>query len=250
MLGYFLQSKTTPVLCVKLGVTVVLMFSFAIFVMPPLYDLFCDITGLNGKTGGPFVVEGDVVEGNAVEDNAVKNSSTEKNAAGASTTSLSDAGIDTSRTIKVRFIAMNNASMPWEFRPVVKVVEVHPGESTVINYYAHNPTEQDMTAQAVPSLSPSKAVNYFHKTECFCFNQQPLKAGESAELGLSFIVDHDIPSYVNNITLMYTLFDITDKQKNASAKIETMHTTMYIASNFSVAYGPITQSFYGDDNGR
>lgn len=191
MLKHFLQSTTTPILCAKLGATVVLMFGFAIVIMPPLYDLFCDITGLNGKTGGPFIVE-TVAE-------------TETGAKAAAMGSE----IDTSRTIKVRFIATNNESMSWEFRPVVNTIEVHPGEPKVIHYHAYNPTGQAMTAQAVPSLSPSKAVSYFHKTECFCFNQQVLKAGESAELGLSFIVDRDIPRYVNNITLMYTLFDIS-----------------------------------------
>ena len=156
------------------------MFAFAIFVMPPLYDLFCDITGLNGKTGGP-----------AAE-------------------SVNHLGVDTSRKVKVQFIATNNENMPWEFRPTIKTVDVHPGEPTVINYYAHNPTQQSMVAQAVPSVVPYKAASYFHKTECFCFNQQPLAAGESAELGLSFIVDIDIPKQVKTITLSYTLFDITD----------------------------------------
>jgi cytochrome c oxidase assembly protein subunit 11 len=181
------QNNTTPILVTKLGVLVVAMFSFAIFVMPPLYDLFCEVTGLNGKTDGPYVVD-----------------------------TVNEQGIDTSRTIKVQFIATNNENMPWEFRPTVKTVKVHPGETTVINYFAHNPTDRKMTAQAVPSVVPFKAANYFHKTECFCFNQQPLSAGESTELGLSFIVDLDIPKQVNTITLSYTLFDITEQQEKTT----------------------------------
>ncbi|ODS24014.1 cytochrome c oxidase assembly protein [Candidatus Endobugula sertula] len=181
----FWQDNSTPLLCVKLGAIVVMMFAFAIFIMPPLYDLFCDITGLNGKTGGPFVT------GNAEN----------------------ELGVDTSRTVKVQFLATNNENMPWEFRPQIKTITVHPGEPTVVNYLAVNNTRFDMVAQAVPSLVPFKAANYFHKTECFCFNQQPLAAGESAELGLSFIVDVDIPKNINTITLSYTLFDITESQK-------------------------------------
>lgn len=188
MIKRFWKDSSTGVLCVKLGATVVMMFVFAVFIMPPLYDLFCDITGLNGKTGSQFT--GDV--------NAL--------------------GIDTSRTIKVQFIANNNENMPWEFRPTIKTIEVHPGEATVINYFAHNPTSFDMVGQAVPSLVPYKAANYFHKTECFCFNQQPLAAGESAELGLSFIVDIDVPKQVNTITLSYTLFDITEKNEQVIQK--------------------------------
>ncbi len=183
MIKNFWKDNSTPVLCVKLGVTVVGMFVFAIFIMPPLYTLFCDITGLNGKTGGKYNIE------------AQKG--------------VDSFGVDTTREIKVQFIATNNETMPWEFKPIDKTVIVHPGEATVIKYYAHNPTDRAMIGQAVPSVVPYKAANYFHKTECFCFNSQPLQAGESAELGLSFIVDIDIPKYVKTITLSYTLFDIT-----------------------------------------
>ncbi len=183
MIKNFWKDNSTPVLCVKLGATVIGMFIFAIFIMPPLYTLFCDITGLNGKTGGQYNIE------------------TKKG--------VDSFGVDTSREIKVQFIATNNETMPWEFKPIDKTVIVHPGEATVIKYYAHNPTDRAMIGQAVPSVVPYKAAGYFHKTECFCFNSQPLQAGESAELGLSFIVDIDIPKYVKTITLSYTLFDIT-----------------------------------------
>jgi len=168
-----------------LGV-VVGMFVFAIWVMPPLYDAFCEITGLNGKTGGQY---------QAVE-----------------------AAIDTSRQVRVQFLATNNESMPWQFSPEVASIKVHPGEEVEVRYIATNPTGRTMTAQAIPSLVPFKAAEYFHKTECFCFNQQALKAGESAELPLRFIVDQDIPKQVNTITLSYTLFDVTAEFALAQAE--------------------------------
>ena len=183
MIKSFYKDNSTPVLCVKLCATVVCMFVFAIFIMPPIYTLFCDITGLNGKTGGQY---------DATQNNY---------------------GVDTSREIKIQFIANNNEDMPWEFRPMDRTVVVHPGETTVIKYFAHNPTDRAMIGQAIPSLVPYKAVSYFHKTECFCFNSQPLQAGESAELGLSFIVDIEIPKYVKTITMSYTLFDVTEPHK-------------------------------------
>ncbi len=176
----FWQNNSTSVLCAKLGATVVFMFIFAIFIMPPLYDLFCDVTGLNGKTGEALSAE-----------------------------KASTFGVDQSRSIKVQFLANNNENMPWGFKPQMRSITVHPGQATVVNYIAKNTTQQDMVAQAIPSVVPFKAASYFHKTECFCFNQQPLAAGESAELGLSFIVDIDIPKHIKTITLSYTLFDIT-----------------------------------------
>jgi len=155
------------------------MLAFALFVMPPLYNAFCDITGLNGKTGGKY--------------EAVP------------------AAVDKNRLVTVQFVASNNKNMPWEFRPSQVSVKVHPGEPTDTTFFARNPTGEDMVAQAIPSLVPYDAVSYFHKTECFCFNQQSLKAGASADLALRFIVDPDLPPAVTTVTLSYTLFDITER---------------------------------------
>lgn len=69
-----------------------------------------------------------------------------------------------------------------------------------------------MVAQAIPSVSPGRAAAYFHKTECFCFNQQVLEAGGTVDMPLRFIVDRDLPASVNTITLSYTLFDVTADQ--------------------------------------
>ena len=165
-------------LLLKLTFLAVLMFSFAIFVMPPLYNLFCDILGIGGKTGSVYTAV--------------------------------DVEIDKNRSVEVQFVAMNNATMPWEFYPKNSTVWVHPGESTKIVFYAHNRTANDMVGQAIPSLIPSTAANYFHKTECFCFNNQPLSSGEEADLELVFIVDPDLPASLNTLTLSYTLFDITN----------------------------------------
>lgn len=174
----FWNNTSTTALCIKLLLACVMMFSFALFVMPPLYVWFCEVTGLNGKTDGPYTGGSFVV--------------------------------DESRWVKVQFIASKNAMMPWEFRPTQEVVNVNPGKPTVITYFAKNTTDHAMVAQASPSLSPYEANDHFHKIECFCFNKQPLAAGESAELGLSFTVDPELPHEVNTITLSYTLFDVTD----------------------------------------
>ncbi len=164
------------------------MFLFAVFVLPPLYDVFCEVTGLGGKTGGPYVAE--------------------------------QAGVDETRKVRVQFLVTNNAEMPWAFAPTIHQVEVHPGQPTEIRYYAKNATDRDMVAQAIPSVSPLNAAEYFHKTECFCFNQQPLKAGAEAELPLVFIVDRDLPGAVNTITLSYTLFDITERAEDSLAVLD------------------------------
>jgi cytochrome c oxidase assembly protein subunit 11 len=175
-------------LLIKLLLGAVVMFAFAIFVLPPLYNLFCEITGLGGKTGGEY--------------KAV------------------DVRVDTSREVSVRFVASNNAYMPWEFRPTQDKVVVHPGEPTEITYYARNTTDRDMVSQAIPSLVPNIVADYFHKTECFCFENQPLAAGEEVDMKLVFIIDPDLPEGVKNLTLSYTIFDITDRATNPVAQLQ------------------------------
>lgn len=163
----------------KLGLLVVAMFAFAMWVMPPLYNVLCDILGINGKTGGQYTVV--------------------------------ESAVDTSRTVKVQFVAQNNELMPWEFGPNTSQVEVHPGEPATVTFFARNPEDHYMVSQSIPSIVPSRAAEYFHKTECFCFNQQPLAAGASADMPLRFIVDRDLPKDIHVITLSYTIFDITER---------------------------------------
>jgi len=171
-------NRSIGLIVAKSVVGVVLMFSFAVFVMPPLYDMFCDLVGIGTKPAEQY--QGAI------------------------------SAVDESRTVKVQFIATNQATMPWEFEPTTFEVRVHPGESTKVTYYAKNKTQRDMVAQAIPNIVPSSATKYFHKTECFCFDRQPLVAGEEAEMPLVFIVDRDLPRTINTITLSYSLFDVTE----------------------------------------
>jgi cytochrome c oxidase assembly protein subunit 11 len=174
-----LQEKNILFTAAKLAVVAVAMFAFVFVVMVPLYNVLCDVLGLNGKTSGRY--------------------------------EATEIVIDTERQVEVQFVANFNEDMPWEFKPSVTMVKVNPGASNETVFLASNPLPKDMVAQAIPSISPARAAEYFHKTECFCFNQQPLAAGESAELPLVYIVDRDLPKDIKTITLSYTLFDITER---------------------------------------
>ena len=163
----------------KLLLIVFGMFGFG-FALVPLYDVFCDITGLNGKTNETAVAY--------VED-----------------------GVDTSRTITVQFISRTAQGIPWQFEPMEREIKVHPGEVKFVKFYAKNESTRDIIGQAVPSVSPGLGAAYFQKIECFCFTQQPLKAGEEVEMGLQFYVDLDLPEDISTLTLSYTLYDVTGK---------------------------------------
>jgi cytochrome c oxidase assembly protein subunit 11 len=175
-----MSNNATSTLVLKLCAAVVGMFAFG-FALVPLYDVFCEVAGLNGKTSNEAY--------QAVE---VK--------------------IDESRTITVQFVAQNNDGMTWAFEPSDRMVKVHPGAATNTTFYAKNPSSKKMVAQAIPSVSPGRAAEYFHKTECFCFNQQTLAGGEEIDMPLQFIVDQDLPKDINTITLSYTIFDVTPEE--------------------------------------
>jgi cytochrome c oxidase assembly protein subunit 11 len=100
--------------------------------------------------------------------------------------------------------------MPWGFSPDERIMRVYPGAANGTIFRATNPTTAPMVAQAIPSISPSRAAPYFHKTECFCFEQQGLAGLAAADMPLQFIVDQDLPRDIHTITLSYTLFDVTD----------------------------------------
>jgi cytochrome c oxidase assembly protein subunit 11 len=163
------------------------MFCFA-FALVPLYDVFCAVTGINGKTN----TEAAVYE--AVD-------------------------VDETRTITVDFIARTNSGMPCEFTAQTKKVEVHPGKMTEVAFYVRNPTGRDIIAQAVPSVTPGTASLYLNKTECFCFQHQPLKAGEEAIMPMVFYIDPQLPENITFFTLQYTLYDITESAQEDAVEV-------------------------------
>ena len=101
--------------------------------------------------------------------------------------------------------------MPWEFRPRTAKVQVNPGRAYVASYVAQNHASRAMIGQAVPSVAPAKAAKYLKKTECFCFDQQRLAAGESKEMPVRFIIDPALPQELTTISLSYTFFDATGR---------------------------------------
>ncbi|RDV24838.1 cytochrome c oxidase assembly protein [Alteromonas aestuariivivens] len=164
-------------LVIRLLLVVVAMFGFG-FALVPLYDVFCDITGINGKTDSRAAVYDSIP-------------------------------IDQSREVTVEFIARTNAGMPWEFQAQTTRVKVHPGELNTVSFFVRNPSGRSIVAQAIPSVSPGQAALYLNKTECFCFNQQPLAAGEEAHLPMQFYVDPQLPQDITYFTVQYTLYDVT-----------------------------------------
>ena len=162
-------------LALKLAAVTVAMFGFG-YALSPMYDLMCKAFGLNGKTG-------------RVEEQAVAPS------------------VDLSRTVTVEFTGLATSGLPWEFKPLVKKLEVHPGETMEVKYLARNLAQEEITGQAIPSVAPGVSAMHFKKIECFCFTQQTLKPGETREMPVRFVVDADLDKDVQTITLSYSFFN-------------------------------------------
>jgi len=163
----------------RLMVVVVAMFGFG-FALVPIYDVFCDITGINGKTGRIEIEE-----------------------------ALSQT-VDAERMVTVEFLSSVNSDLPWDFKPTVKRVRVHPGEVMEVTYTARNLTGDPVAGQAVPSLAPGLAAKYFNKTECFCFTRQTLGPNEEKLMPLRFVVDPNLPEEIGTVSLSYTFYQARD----------------------------------------
>ena len=154
----------------------VAMFGFG-YALVPMYNTFCKVLGINGKTGGQVNYNKATVP-------------------------------DEYRWVTVQFLSTRNSELPWAFYPVTKTIKIHPGALTKITYFARNDTDHQMTVQAIPSISPGIAAKYFKKTECFCFRQQTFAAHQGLDMPVIFYIDKHLPKEVNTITLSYTMFDV------------------------------------------
>lgn len=117
--------------------------------------------------------------------------------------------VDTTRTVTVEFDA--NVRGPWDFKPAIRSIQVHPGELTTVQYEFRNIQNRTMAAQAIPSYAPRQSSSHFNKLECFCFNEYTLAPGESKTWPVAFVIDPKLPKDVTTITLSYTFFEVGGK---------------------------------------
>jgi cytochrome c oxidase assembly protein subunit 11 len=150
------------------------MFAFG-FLLVPLYDVMCKITGIGGRT----------------------------NAEAATVSATQEVS---ERLVTVEFVAVLNEQAPWEFHPAVSSIQVHPGQLYDTTFFARNLTDGVLVGSAVPSVAPGQAAKHFIKTQCFCFTQQDFTAGEGRDMGVQFMLDPDLPEFIDRITLSYTFF--------------------------------------------
>ena len=173
------QRHDNRLLLAKLSVIVVGMFGFG-YALVPFYEKICEVTGLR----------------NIAQADAVRNTQ-----------------VDATRDVRIEFDS-NIRKLPWQFRALTRVIDVHPGELRQVMFEIVNTTDRPLTGQAIPSYGPPHAAQYFRKLECFCFSQQTLQPGERRQMPVVFVVDAALPADVAIITLSYTFFEVEGAGKS------------------------------------
>jgi cytochrome c oxidase assembly protein subunit 11 len=168
-------SASANSLTLRLVIMAVAMFGFGFLVLPPLYSVFCEITGLGGKTNRTAAVVAETP--------------------------------DEGRSVRLEFVTSVNAYAPFAFQAETDAMAINPGTLYDATFVARNLADRGKIAQAVPSVAPQQAAKYFKKLECFCFTTQEFASGEEKRMPVRFIVDSDLPAHIDTITLSYTFFD-------------------------------------------
>jgi cytochrome c oxidase assembly protein subunit 11 len=165
----------------------------------PLYRIFCQATGFGGTTG-------------RADEAALPADSELQALAG--------------RTIKIRFDSNTAPGMAWTFAPRDRENSIKIGEKRMAFFTATNLASTPTTGRAVFNVSPDTAGQYFRKIECFCFTEQTLAVGETAQMPVTYFIDPDIlkdpdAKKIDEITLSYTFFPVDNPTEKPVSKPAT-----------------------------
>ncbi len=170
------RQRSNKRMAIKLAFVSLFFVGFG-FAMVPLYDVICEITGLNGKTNTVAIVP-------------------DKNTQ-----------IDMSRSVNVEFLSHTMPGVGLTFKPAQFSIRVHPGEISRMDYTVTNTSGQVFVGQAIPSITPAVAAQYFEKLECFCFNQQTFQPNETRTMPVVFVVNPKMSRDFGTVTLSYAFFE-------------------------------------------
>jgi cytochrome c oxidase assembly protein subunit 11 len=169
------RKKITKRFWITLVSVPVLMFFFA-YAMVPIYEVLCELTGFNGKTG--------TVETEQLYE------------------------VNEERVVSVSFFASTSPGFPVQFAPKVNSMEVVPGKFYTTSYIAKNTTDEMIYGQAIPSVAPTDAALHFKKLECFCFIKQEFKPNEEVEMTLRFVIEPEMEERIKDVSLSYNFYKL------------------------------------------
>lgn len=177
------NARNNRALLIRLVVVAIGMFGFG-FALVPLYEKFCEVTGIRNVGHADKVV---------------------------------NTQVDASRLVTVQFDTNVHGELPWRFSASQRQVRVHPGELVQVTFELTNPSGMAVAAQAIPSYGPQLAVQHVKKLECFCFSQQRMQPNETRRMPTVFVIDPALPKDVNTVTLSFTLFTVAGSASGVSS---------------------------------
>jgi len=160
----------------------VAMFGFG-FALVPLYDVICEAAGIRVNDAPSAITE--------------------------------STGDD--RKVAPEFMSILAPGSEWELVPETKELVVQPGRLHEAKFRIRSRAAVPVVGQAVPSVAPAYTSKYLQKTECFCFTPQDFGPQQEREFTVRFIVDPDLPDYVDTITLQYTFYDTVRVSANGGS---------------------------------
>ena len=190
-----MSSKRKPVKLWKIVAIPVAMFGFA-FSLVPLYTVFCDLTGFNGKSSTLIEAENYSEKGQ---------------------------DLDFSRKVSVTFVTNVAPGLPMVFYPKGDAIEIIPGKIYQATFIAENRSDKTIIGQAIPSVSPPQAAVHFRKMECFCFQEQQFAPRDKVEMPVRFTVDPAVDTEVKDVSLAYTFYLKKNAQKTSDKTVIRTH---------------------------
>jgi len=161
----------------RLLVMVAGSFAFG-FALVPLYDVICEAAGIRV--------------------NEAPSAATESAAA--------------DRRVALEFVSIVAPGGEWELTPATKEMVVQPGRLHEAKFVIRSRAAVPVVGQAVPSVAPAFTAKYLQKTECFCFTPQDFGPAQQREFTVRFIVDPDLPSQVDRMTLAYSMYTVPERK--------------------------------------
>ncbi len=148
----------------------------AFFAMPPLYSLWCSLTG---TTMNP------------------------NNAAVASA-----APAPTGRFVEVFFESRTYDKLPVRFWCDQISVQVEVGRESFNTYHLLNTGDKVLHIRPVHQVSPTSATPHFGMRLCFCFNDQIIQPGEEKTFPVAFTFSPELDPRTSTVSVCYSLFSI------------------------------------------
>ncbi|MBL0030437.1 MAG: cytochrome c oxidase assembly protein [Rhodanobacteraceae bacterium] len=127
------------------------------------------------------------------------------------------AGVVQTRELLVEFDTSISPELPWRLDAAKKSVKVRPCEPATVTFTATNDGRVALSGRAIFTVAPSEAAIHLSKTECFCFTEQRLEAGQSREMPVRFVIDDQLPAEVSRLTFRYVFNPVAEPLAMTSA---------------------------------